>query len=211
MRIGLYGCSWAAGRDWKAPSIGEELAKENKDWIIYNYARAGIGMDAIAYLYEKTAHKNDFNIVKFTGMNRKTIIHEDLNLNLDYGCKKITENYFKLNKNNISNFATFRAVGYFNSDKFNTSILESGYECYMTYRKPDYLKTLSIILANFLKYKADIAYCHRKDHGKVYLVESTENFIDNFDSYVYDEGFHFNEEGCNVEAKWLTKKINTVH
>ena len=37
-------------------------------------------------------------------MNRKTIIHEDLNLNLDYGCKKITENYFKLNKNNLSNY-----------------------------------------------------------------------------------------------------------
>ena len=207
MRIGIYGCSWATGRDWKAPSIGEELAKENKEWTIYNYARAGIGMDAIAYLYEKTAHKNDFNIVKFTGMNRKTIIHQDL----DYACKQITENYFKLTYDNVSNFATFRTMGYFNSHKFDTSILESGYECYMTYRKPDYLKTLSIILANYLKYKADIVYCHRKDHGKVYLVEATENFIDNFDSYVYDEGSHFNEEGCNIEAKWLTKKINTVH
>ena len=110
-------------------------------------------MDGIAYLYERTAHKNDFNIVKFTGLNRKTIIHKDLNLNLHDGCKQITENYFKLNKDNISNFATFRDAGYFNSHKFDTSILESGYKCFMTYRKADYLKTLSILLTKYLKIK----------------------------------------------------------
>ena len=92
----------------------------------------------------------------------------------------------------------------------DTSILELGYECFMTYRKPDYLKTLSILFTKYLKNKADIAYCHREDHSKKYLVESAESFIDNFDSYAYDEGMHLNEEGCNIEAKWLKNKINTV-
>ena len=228
MKIGVFGCSWSSGvsgkmiKEYNFEQVDNvswplELAKIRPDWKIYNYSRGGISNTAIMYLFEKYSHLYDLNIVKMTGMARNTIIHPELtNFELTKETYNI-ENYHDIPYREREKFFLFNLTEFkrnyistiFENDLDNFEIAWNMWEKYYNI---DYAKYVNRAQYNYLKDKADIIFAHMKWQTDQYGFEmiNTENNIENFYDYVFDDGHHLTRDGCYQEALWIERMIKDV-
>ena len=209
MRIGVYGCSWTAGvatkNDNAYASWAKCLAQLNPEYEIYSYAKGGIGLDAMLYMFEKTRHLYDYNIVKFTGYARQSYIKEDIKLDLER-----TDNFFTLPMNEQKKVFAYN-IGGFNpkyvTEYWSSSILEKGFKPYITYYNKEFAKIKAWANVKYFESIADLCFCHRVWDKEIYDVPCTEENIKNFKTFVFDDGFHLTKEGVWREAVWVDKMI----
>lgn len=214
MKIGVYGCSWTAGiwlggEDSHA-SWAYQLAELNPNYEIHQYARGGLGNDAILYMFEKTKTMYDYTIVKLTSPTRQSFINHEFEPKLG---KTDKPNFYWLTKKSGDMIVTYNLGGkslqHINRKFWNTVLLTCGYKNYIKHYNIDYKHMIEQKLAEYLNQAADLCFCHTVNDKECYNVLCTEENIPNFKSHVFDKGYHLTHDGTKLEAKWIDKIINS--
>lgn len=214
MKIGVYGCSWtsgiALGGKHTYASWAYELAALNPNFEIYQYAKGGIGNDAILYMFEKTKTMYDYTIVKLTSPTRQSFIHRTFVPDVS---KTDKPNFYTLCSKNQNKIVTYnlhtKSLANLKNKFWDVNLLRFGYKNYTKHINIDYKVILEQKLAEYLNKSADLCFCHTIHDQKDYNVLCTEENISNFKSHVFDKGHHLTHDGVKLEAKWIDKIIKS--
>lgn len=205
LKIGTYGCSWTAGTfETNFECWPDYLARMNKNIQVDNYSTGGLSMQAILYLFEKNRKNYDINIVKMTSQIRHTFIDETFEIKLE----NKTDNYKCLAHS--PEILTFNAGGHnkeYVRGPWKARNTMRMYRTMFEHHNEDYATVQCQALAKYFKHKADFVFCHR--HKYLYDLPQIKDVID-FDEFVVDDGHHFGPAGANLEAQWVSIRLDKI-
>jgi hypothetical protein len=217
MKIATFGCSWTHGINAvdNFYSWPHALHKLNPDWKIDNYAIGGSNLQFQTFLLDDVLRHNTYDkiIFQITSPGRLTYFEEDYDFT-----KHLTEFEPNYKRFDIED-GFFRKVvtitpGHMKLPKtdifWNLLGKYDFAKSYYTAVNKSIFRTEYKALVYYLKDKVDLMFMHNEDVLKLdicpVVVEEAkkENVID---SFIADNGEHFNIEGCDWQAKWLINKL----
>ena len=216
MKIGVYGCSFTYGAyplwiSWVKKA--SELYPQH-DW--YNHSFSGISNNTILYMFEHFKHNYDINIVKLTSSSRVTFIDPDWQF--EHSLRQPDgNNYWVFDREEVRNKLiriTPSSISLWETDKNYKRWEDYQRLTYENFNNKQYMLEYNII-SDYMKQNAQLVYAHKDYAGPrtTGVVKPLDWTIHDklgsivFDSYVIDEGLHFNEQGAEHEATLVYNKI----
>jgi len=220
MNIICLGCSWTADRN--GLSWPRELASECPDHTVFNFAWSGTSVLFSLYMLEKTLSsklKVDKIIFQITSDARVTL-YKDFKFDIDKMMLKDSENYYKLKDND--NFWAITPSLDFNvyktsSNHLKWKFIESFSKSYYSgFEQTMHFDLEYKIQCDYIKRKSDLCFFHK---GQITAdldftpknIVSIYNEINNeqlWQSFLCDEGSHFNKNGCRWQAERIKEILN---
>jgi hypothetical protein len=220
MRIATFGCSWTHGvgaidKHFNWPLA---LSKLRPEWYIDNYALGGSSLSFQLYCYNKAIKHNDYDkvIFQFTNPGRLTFFPEDhevfdghINFTKNYKMFDISDGFYRnINCITMGHTSLPKNNSFWTSkEKYN---LMKAY--YSTMPKEIYRAEYRAMV-EYAEKRSSLCFFHNEDVLKLnrYPVINQEvinnGSKDMLDSFIADEGEHYNKAGCEWIANWVLEKI----
>lgn len=199
MKIGVFGCSWTAGVYPEYYSWVKELACLSPNHSFHSYALGGVSNLFILHLHNKFKHLYDFNIIKLTSSARLSFYIDENNWELE----KTNTNFYELKLQKTHTIMRFNSGGYNkNNIVYDKKDMSKFYNLFYKYMNEDMFSTQHQIECQYAKTLVNtFVFCHRNFDANGFL--STQDNIKDFETYIYDDGAHFNKKGAELEAQWI--------
>jgi len=195
MNIHCFGCSFT--HDLYGYSWPYYLSKKLKNHKVINYAYPGSDVLYSIYCMEKIQkNDNDFFIFQGTGWARLCTWQEFKPTPL---VTQVKNNYFIIKDSTIQENYKMKTMNFgMEETRF--------YKDYYGYMTDCTLKVQWYAYLNCAKQYADFSFTQIK---KIKNFDSFQDSIgkEKYNSYVRDNGFHLNAEGCVLQADWVKEKI----
>jgi|AACY02.1.fsa_nt_gi hypothetical protein len=212
MKIYTFGCSWTYGcKGWNynVASWVEKLAEKYPNNEVIDFSYPGTSLECSLFHFEKVLkekEEKDKTVFQFTTPFRYTAWPDEVFNSPKLRYKK-TKNYTKFIpelKDKIDRYhpSADNAGNGINKDmKFHK----------IFYRKHNKELELSKFdaLATYIHSKSDYAFFQRRDYPVATHVPAINTIIgeDAYQSYVWDQGQHFDDAGCDWQASYIAKEI----
>lgn len=217
MKIAIFGCSWSHG----IKAVDEKyswpyaLAKLKPDWNIENYAVEGTSLAFQTFLMDDVLRNNtvDKIIFQITSPGRITYFEEDYDI-LQH-IQPITDNYKHISIEN----GFFRKVFAITPGHMKLSKTDSfwypkeKYELakkYYAHINKSIFRTEYKALIHYVLSKADFVFMHNEDVLKLNVCPVVMEEVKDqelLQSFIADDGSHFNKSGCDWQAKWIVDNL----
>jgi|TARA_B110000908_G_scaffold80913_1_gene96985 hypothetical protein len=218
MKIATFGCSWTHGlyevNDFY--SWPYALHKLKPDWQIDNYAVCGSSLQLQTFLLDDVLRNNTYDkiIFQITTPGRLSYFEEDYDMTT--ALTEYETNYKRIETED----GFFRKVvtitpGHMQLPKTNSFWrLHGKYKYARSYYgmlNKSIFRTEYKALVYYLKDKVDLMFMHNEDSLKLdicpVVMEEVKKENIAIDSFIADNGEHFNIEGCDWEAKWVLDRL----
>lgn len=217
MKIATFGCSWTHG----VPIIDDHYSWSqsiSKHHQIDNYAIGGSSLSFQVYCFnEVLKHENyDKVIFQFTAPGRLTYFPHGYDVFIHH--KRYTKNYSMFDMEDGSyrtiNCITIGSSSLPKKDSFWTS--KEKYKLMKAYYSTvpwEIYRTEYRALVEYIAPRVDLCFLHNEDTMgfKKYPVMHDEvrksGGQELLDSFIADEGDHYNKQGCNWVADWVLENI----
>jgi hypothetical protein len=222
MKLAVFGCSWSYGTSQhqdiskSQPNWVRSLAKLRPDISITNFAFKGSSINFSSYLFDKYAKEYDYTIFQITAPYRLTlwpeefdfkkhlIKYEDSLWQLD---NKITQQVLNLNPSYIDKYSSWKMFD--NSTRYGINFSKQYYK----YTDSNYLWFEYNMFLKHITTQADLRFFHRLNpnwplRDKAYNIWCIEKILSaqQYQSYLLDDGNHFNQAGCEWQANYINDK-----
>lgn len=222
MNILVLGCSWTAGTWGDTPNWVTSLSELCPHHTFYNCATAGTSLLHSIFIFEEFMsqveqhkHKIDKVIFQITNEGRLTSYYNLKKIIISEWLTKEKNNLYRLHIdfNHLGNVN----YGMLNAKNFSKNFSSSlklhlfAKSYYKLFTREFTFDLEHKILVSYLKEKTDFLFFHR-DPGIIELNNlpciEKELGLEKFNNFCYDEGKHFNQDGCNWQAHWIKEQLN---
>lgn len=217
MKIATFGCSWTHGINAvdNKYSWPYALSKLKPNWHIENYAVEGTSLTFQTFLMDDVLRHNTFDkiIFQITSPGRVSYFEEDYDI-LQHA-ENVSQNYKHISIEN----GFFRKVIAFTPGHIKLSKKDSfwypkgKYEfarSYYSLINKSIFRTEYKALVHYILSKADLVFMHNEDILKLNLCPVIMEEIKDqtlLQSFIADNGNHFNKAGCEWQANWIINKL----
>jgi len=220
MRIATFGCSWTHGVNTVDNNYSwpEAISEKNKDLYVHNYALGGSSLSFQLFcMTEVLRHKSyDKIIFQFTVPGRLTYFPEDCDV-LKWH-RNYTGNYSRFNHDD-GMYRTINCITKGHSslpkrDSFWTT--KEKYNLMKSYygnMPKEIYRTEYTAMLEYIEKRVDLCFFHNEDILKFdkFAVINEEVKQEGgqilLDSFIADNGEHYNKAGCKWIADWVLEKI----
>jgi len=220
MKLAVFGCSWSYGT-----SQHQDISKSQPNWVrslanlrpdisITNFAFKGSSINFSSYLFDKYAKEYDYTIFQITTPYRLTLWPEEFDFkkhlikyedNLWQLDNKITQQVLNLNPSQIDKYSSWELFD--NSTRYGINFSKQYYK----YTDSNYLWFEYDMFLKHITTQADLRFFHRLDpnwtlRGEIPWCIEKIITTQQYQSYLLDDGDHFNQAGCEWQANYINDK-----
>jgi hypothetical protein len=222
MKLAVFGCSWSYGTsqhidiNQSQPNWVRSLAKLRPDISITNFAFKGSSIQFSSFLFNKYAKEYDYTIFQITSPFRFTLWPDQFNFkrhlvkyedNLWQFDNKISQQVLNLNPSQLNREPSWKLFDNSTRHALNFS------KHYYKYIDSNYQWFEYIMFLEHITKKADLRFFHRTGGESEWpqrkeISWGIEELItaEQYQSYLLDDGDHFNQEGCEWQANYINDK-----
>lgn len=212
MTIYTFGCSFTygcKGWDYGVTSWVEELAQLHPNYKFEDYSYPGTSLDFSLFHFQRiyeTRGSGDKFIFQITTPFRYTAWQDHMFLRSKYRMKKL-KNYSKFIPDLKSDIIRYHPSSANQGNNINVDMKFHK----MYYRQHN--KELELVrneaVIGYVYDRADFTFFQRSDYPVGRHVPAINTLLgeDEYQKYVWDQGQHFNEEGCKWQAKYISEQL----
>ena len=222
MKLAVFGCSWSYGINQHVniekspPNWVRSLAKLRPDISITNFAFGGTSVQYSAFLFDKYAKEYDYTIFQITSPYRFTLWPEEFDFkkhlikyedNLTQLDNQVYTHILNVSPSQIDKGPSWKPFDNSNRHKLNFS------KNYYKYIDSNYQWFEYNMFIKYITTQADLIFFHRFSpnwplRDKAYNIWCIEKILSaqQYQSYLLDDGDHFNQAGCEWQANYINDK-----